>query len=343
MYQVCVVIPTKNEQESIGSVIASIRDAFDPELYRPPRILVVDDSTDQTRRRAREAGAEVLIGGGQGLGTAMYAGLKAAAAMSPDFIVAVDGDGQADASEIPRFMQPLLDGQADLVLGSRFLARGLVKYRYRLINRIGTIILASMLRRTTGLPLTDSHGGLRAMRCEVARELDMLGTHTYVQETIIDAAEKGFRIKEISSVWKERENGKSRVVGSIPKYVFYTLPTLLLRNGQHIRSLYSCGIALVVFALAYFGTILAEVNFNVKATADRVPAFVWITLLISVGVQMFFFGFILQLLKQMKYRLDRTEHDSLSWEPTRPAQTSAGRDSVPDTDSDRDTHWKKAA
>jgi hypothetical protein len=242
----------------------------------------------------------------------MYAGLKAAAEGAPDFIVAIDGDGQADVAEIPRFMQPLLDGEADFVLGSRFLTPGLVKYHYRLINRVGTIILSWMLRKMTGLPLTDSHGGLRAMRCDVARELDMLGTHTYVQETIIDAAEKGFRIKEISSVWKQREVGKSRVVSSIPKYVFYTLPTLLLRDGQHIRTLYSCGIALVMFALAYFLTILVQANFDVKATASRVPAFIWITLLLSVGVQMFFFGFVLQLLKQMKYRLDRTEYDGLS-------------------------------
>jgi hypothetical protein len=132
-----------------------------------------------------------------------------------------------------------------------------------------------------------------------------LGSHTYVQETIIDAAEKGFRIVELASVWQPRLHGKSRVVSSIPRYVFYTLPILMLRSGQHIRLLYSGGIALILAALAYFLVILAEAGFNVKAMGDRVPAFVWITLMISVGFQCFFFGLILQLIKEMKYKLDR--------------------------------------
>lgn len=312
MLKVCVVIPTKNEQESIAGVITEIERAFDPEQYEKPTIVVVDDSNDDTRRRAQECGAKVLIGGGQGLGMAMYNGLKAAAGMQPDFIVAVDGDGQADADEIPRFMKPLLDDEADIVLGSRFMNDGLVKYHYKFINRLGTVILSRILKNATGMELTDSHGGLRAMRTAVARELEMLGTHTYVQETIIDAAEKGFRIKEIPSVWKKREHGESRVVGNIPKYVFYTLPTLLLRNGQHIRTLYSGGIGLVAIALLYFMGVMWQAGFDLKATGDRVPAFVWMTLLISLGCQCFFFGLMLQLLKQMKYRLDRTEHERSS-------------------------------
>ncbi|MEM7165319.1 MAG: glycosyltransferase family 2 protein [Planctomycetota bacterium] len=301
-----MVVPTRNEEASIAAVVREIIGAFDPTRFETPTVLVVDDSTDGTRRVAREAGAEVLIGGGSGLGVAMYEGLKAAAARRPDFIVAVDGDGQADPDEIPRFLQPLIDDEADLVLGSRFSKDDLVGYHYKSINRFGTVVLSWILRRFTGLNLTDSHGGLRAMRCPVAEELEILGTHTYVQETIIDASEKGFRITEIPSVWRERKHGKSRVVGSIPKYVFYTLPILLLRSGQHIRLLYSGGIVLVTFALLYFMTILWSVRFDVKALSDRTNALVAITLLVSLGFNFFFSGLVLQLLKQMKYRLDRT-------------------------------------
>ena len=150
------------------------------------------------------------------------------------------------------------------------------------------------------------------MRPEVAAELEMLGTHTYVQETIIDAAEKGFRIVEIPTVWRKRAHGRSRVVSSIPQYVFYTLPILMLRSGQHIRALYSSGIILVLAALAYFFSVLAQAGFNVKGTFDRVPAFVFIALLISIGFQFFFFGLVLQLLKQMKYQVDRTSQRGMS-------------------------------
>jgi hypothetical protein len=79
----------------------------------------------------------------------------------------------------------------------------------------------------------------------------------------------------------------------------------MLRSGQHVRLLYSGGILLILAASLYFGIVLAEAGFNIKALGDRVPALVWITLMMSVGFQCFFFGFILQLLKEMKYRLDR--------------------------------------
>jgi glycosyltransferase involved in cell wall biosynthesis len=304
-FKVCVIVPTKNEAGTIQQVIRALHGALDPSRYDPPHVIVVDDSSDDTRRLAREAGASVIVGGGRGLGAAMFDGLKTAAALDCDFILSIDGDGQADVSELPRFVEPLERGQADLVLASRFQQQGLVKYHYRLINSFGTRVLVSMLRRFTGLALTDSHGGIRAMRRAVAAELEMLGNHTYVQETIIDAVEKGFRVVEIPSVWKAREHGTSRVVSSIPRYVFYTLPVLMLRSGQHIRLLYSGGLALILVALAYFFTILAQVSFNVKATGDRVPAFVWITLMISLGFQFFFFGLILQLVKQMKHKIDR--------------------------------------
>jgi glycosyltransferase involved in cell wall biosynthesis len=301
----CILVPTKNEEASIEKVIRGLQTAFDLSRYDPPHIIVVDDSTDDTRRVATEAGAQVLVGGGRGLGSAVYEGLKTAADLDCDFILTIDGDGQADVSELPRFLEPLERGEADLVIASRFKHAGLVRYRYRFNNQFGTNVLAAMLRRFTGLPLTDSHGGIRAMRRVVAEELEMLGSHTYVQETIIDAAEKGFRIAEIPSVWNPRLHGTSRVVSSIPKYVFYTLPVLMLRSGQHIRLLYSGGIVLIGLALLYFFVILAEAQFNIKGLGDRVPAFVWITLMISIGFQCFFAGLMLQLIKEMKYRVDR--------------------------------------
>jgi glycosyltransferase involved in cell wall biosynthesis len=265
---------------------------------------VADDSHDDTRSIAAAEGAAIIRGSGEGLGTAMFRGLKAAAIEEPDLILSIDGDGQADvALELGSFLAPIIDGSADLVLGSRFKESNLVSYEYRLKNRLGTRILVGMLRRRTGLPLTDSHGGIRAMKVEVARELEMIGTHTYVQETIIDAHEKGFRIVEIASRWLPRKHGKSRVVRSIPRYVLYTLPVLLLRSGQHIRWLYSLGAVSFLSGFLVFGVILAQEGFS-YSLADRIPGLTLVALLVTTGLQLFFFGFILQLLKQIKRRVD---------------------------------------
>ncbi len=307
MAKVCVVLPTKNEEKTIAQVIADIRRVLSDNEYKDVSFVVTDDSSDQTRNIAKSEGALVVNGGGRGLGYAMYLGLEASLQFDPDYILSFDSDGQCDPEELKWFMAPLESDEADMVIGSRFQRPDLIAYKYRWINRLGTIILSKILRLFTGLPLTDSHGGIRAMRSEVVEELEMLGTHTYVQETIIDAVEKGFRVKEIHSVWKLRKHGESRVVRSIPLYIFYTLPILILRSKQHIKWLYSLGIIFVSLALAYFAFISYQASFNFKIMFSRLPAFLLITLLILTGIQLFFFGFILDLIKDIKYRLNRLD------------------------------------
>lgn len=304
-----VVIPTKNEERTIASVIAEIRDAFAPLNYDKVEILATDDSTDRTREIVRDCGGTVVNGGGEGLGTAMYRGLKEALYFDPTVILSIDGDGQTDAkAEIPMFLKPVEEGHADLVVGSRFVKEGLVGYRYRTVNLLGTRLLTWILQRLTGLPLTDSHGGIRVMTPDVVRELQMVGSHTYVQEAIIDAAEKGFRIVELPSVWRKRKFGNSRVVRSIPKYIAYTLPVLLLRSGQHIRALYTLGVLLFIGAFLVFATIFVQEGFTL-ALGNRTPALILIALMVMSGLQLLFFGFSFQLLKQIKRSIDRIEYD----------------------------------
>lgn len=304
------MLPARNEEATISQVIQDIREELNRAGYDHPVILVVDDSTDGTRRLASAGGAIVLSGGNKGLGHAMYVGLKAAVRHRPDVIVCSDSDGQNDPREILRFIQPVLDGEADLVVGSRFLKKNSIQYRYKFTSRLGILTLTWLIRRLSGVPVTDSHGGIRAMRAEVANQLEIIGTHTYVQEAIIDAAHKGFRVMEIPSVWRPRQVGTSRVVRSIPTYVFYTLPILFLHSGGHVTWLSTLGVIFVLLGFVDFCWVLWEAGFDVKGTFSRLPSFVLIALLVSVGAQFFFFGFMLQILKEMKTKIDRLIHDT---------------------------------
>ncbi|MDA0237378.1 MAG: glycosyltransferase family 2 protein [Proteobacteria bacterium] len=297
--KVAVVIPTKNEEGSIASVIGSVRQVLSS-VGHEAIIYITDDSHDKTRQVAEELGAVVIRGSGDGLGTAMLRGLKGALAANPDVIMSVDADGQVDiASELLNFLGVIQEGEFDLVIGSRFIDEGLIHYQYRRRNRLGIRILVGILCRQTGLSLTDSHGGIRAMTPAVVKELEMIGSHTYVQETIIDAHEKGFRILEIPSKWLPRQYGSSKVVKSIPRYVMYTLPVLFLRSGKHIRWLNSLGLLSFLGGILFFGVILAQEGFT-YSLADRLPGLTLVALLITTGLQLFFFGLVLQFLKQIK-------------------------------------------
>ena len=305
--RVCVVIPAKNEADSIGAVIAQIRDVLRDDRYGAIAILVVDDSVDQTADVVRSKGAMVVPGGGVGLGYAMSRGLRRAARLGAEYIVSVDGDGQADPGEIPRFLAELEAGRADLVLGSRFLRPGSVQYRYPWLNRLGVRMLVLLLWVFSGRRFTDSHGGIRAMRRRVVEHLAMTGTHSYVQETIIDAVQKGYRVIEISSVWRPRKFGRSRVVASIPKYAAHTLPVLIVKSGKHITWLASMGALFVFGAIVYFFAVLIQERFSVPALFGRLPALLLVALLVLVGTQLFFTGLVLEMLRQIGRHVDRID------------------------------------
>ncbi len=300
--KITFVLPTRDEEKTIGAVINELKTECAHNNLEIQQIIVADDSKDRTREIAKELGATIVIGGGQGLGQAVYRGLKASLRFEADVVVSLDTDGQVDLSELPRFVNPILKDRADLVVGSRFKDKGLVGYDYPFINRSGIRILVFILRKLTGLPLTDSHGGFRAMRSDVVKELELIGTHTYVQECVIDAVEKGFRVEEIASVWNKRNHGKSRIVRSIPKYVFYTLPILILRAGQHIRFLYPLGMFFIFLSLLDFVIVGFETSLNLREMFDR-QSFHLILLLFMIGLNLFFFGFTIELLGNIKRKM----------------------------------------
>lgn len=306
--KISFVIPTKNEQQTIAFIINSIREISEKENYQIVDIIISDDSRDNTRKIAHDLGARVLIAGAKGLGHAMLKGLKTAVQKDIDVVISLDSDGQVDLNEIPSFVSEAIHKNFDMVLASRFLKKGLVDYKYPLINRFGTIVLSKILRKFTDLPLTDSHGGIRAIKPEVIRELELVGSHTYVQETIIDAVEKGFRLTELPSRWKKRNHGKSRVVKSIPKYVFYTLPVLIIRAGNHIRYLFSFGIFLIFMAFVHIGIVLYQTEFSLEEIFER-RSLVLFLVLISLGVNLFLFGVILEMMTNM---IKRKSYESLS-------------------------------
>ncbi len=151
---VVAVIPAFNEERFIASVVISA-------LRYADRIIVVDDgSTDGTAMMARMAGAEVVQRAENGgKGQALNAGFARALDFAPDAIVTLDGDAQHDPAEIPNLVQPILAGDADVVIGSRFLQTRSRIPRWR---RVGQHTLTAITNRASGMATTDSQSGYRA-------------------------------------------------------------------------------------------------------------------------------------------------------------------------------------
>jgi glycosyltransferase involved in cell wall biosynthesis len=201
------VVPAYNEAASIGAVVAEIQ-AADPEL----EVVVVDDgSTDGTATLAAGAGATVLrLPYNLGIGAAVQTGLQYACEHGFDVAVQIDADGQHDAAELERLLEPILAGRADIAVGTRFAGRR--SYRASFARRLGIVLFARAVSLIVRQRVTDTTSGFRAMNrrgiCLFAADYP----HDYpeVEATVLVFRHR-LRMVEVPVAMRRRENGRSSI------------------------------------------------------------------------------------------------------------------------------------
>jgi glycosyltransferase involved in cell wall biosynthesis len=203
---VSVVIPTWNEALSIGRVLSDIP--------RPPvtEILVVDrDSADGTREIAAAHGARVIAEPRGGYGRACLTGLQHAT--EPDIVVFLDGDYSDRPAELPLLLEPIVNGRADIVIGSRLRgarAAGALPAH----SLFGNWLAARLIRLLYGVEVTDL-GPFRAARASVLRALDLReASYGWAVEMILRGALERVRIAEVPVSYHPRI-GVSKITGTI--------------------------------------------------------------------------------------------------------------------------------
>lgn len=162
--RIFIIVPAYNEEASIADVINDLKE------HGYYNIIIIDDgSTDRTGRIARENNTLVLshpINLGQG--SAIQTGLEYAISLGADIIITFDSDGQHMASDIKDLIKPVIDGKADISLGSRFLNKDSnTPWVKKVMLKGGTVLLFLMY----GIMLTDTHNGLRALTAEAASKM----------------------------------------------------------------------------------------------------------------------------------------------------------------------------
>lgn len=184
------VIPAYNEEVAIGSVVLKTRRYVD-------RVIVVDDgSQDRTAEVAMLAGAEVImLDRNCGKAYALMRGLERARDLGCSAVVLLDGDGQHEPDDIPAIVEPVLKGEADLVIGSRFLKSNDIP-RYRIV---GQKILNIATNFSSECEITDSQSGFRALNRRALDELDDFESEGYNIESdmIAHLSSRGIRIMEV--------------------------------------------------------------------------------------------------------------------------------------------------
>jgi hypothetical protein len=209
--QVSVIIPALNEAGNIQRLVNEVR-ATEVGGAVISVIVVDNGSSDATAEEARLGGARVVQEPRRGYGYACAAG--AAAAEETEALVFMDGDYSSLPSEVPVVLRPLLEGRADLCLGSRELG-GVQPGAMPPHQRFGNRLVSRLMRMLYGLPVTDL-SPYRAIRRDLLLALDMqemtYGWHT---EMTVKAARRGYRIVEVPVSWHKRREGESKVSGTL--------------------------------------------------------------------------------------------------------------------------------
>jgi glycosyltransferase involved in cell wall biosynthesis len=210
------IVPVFNEGASVRKVVQRLRRAL-PEFD----VLVVDDgSTDDTVQQVPTDVPVVSLPFNLGIGGAMQTGYRYAALHGYEVAVQVDGDGQHRPAEVRHLVESLLEGDADLVVGSRFMLPS--KYRQTLVRKFGAWVLQMLIRTLAGQRMTDCTSGFRAANRRVIRAFAHWYPEDYPEpEVILLLKRAGFAVAEIPVKMRHRRAGRSSI--GLLKGVFYVL------------------------------------------------------------------------------------------------------------------------
>lgn len=261
-----VLIPAYNEEASIEKTILSIpRKIMGVDEVR---ILVVNDgSADRTIDFALNGGADKIVSHkrNSGVGAAFMTGVRNAIMMNADIVVAVDADSQFDSRQIPELIMPILNHEADVVIGSRF-QEGSPKNIPK-IKLVGNKIFSKLVSWLVGQKFTDTQTGFRAYSKEALLNISVVNNFTYTQEALIDLKFKDLRIVEVPVSVIYDDKRKSRVVKNIFKYTIRCL-SIIARTLLYHRPVFSFGVLGTIFCV---GGISAKVitlltTFGIKSS-----------------------------------------------------------------------------
>jgi glycosyltransferase involved in cell wall biosynthesis len=217
------IVPAYNEERNIATVVGELR-AFDPGM---DVVVVSDGSADDTAENAEAAGALVLrLPYNLGIGGAVQTGFKYAWARGYDLAVRCDGDGQHVAAELPKVIEPVATGNADIAVGSRFVAG--VGYRSSASRRVGIRLLATIVSAIARQRVTDTTSGFQALNRRALALFAADYPHDYPEvEGMVMTIKHRLRLVEVPVQMREREHGSSSITAFRSVYYMAKVLTAL--------------------------------------------------------------------------------------------------------------------
>ena len=289
-----IQIPAWNEEKHLPEALAALPDRVDG--FDDLEVLVIDDGSDDgTAEVARAAGAEVVrLPVHRGLAVAFSTGMRRSLERGADVIVNTDADNQYDARDIPALVEPILNGEAQMVIGDRQVA-GLRHFSTtkRLLQKLGSWVV----RRLSGTTVQDATSGFRAVSRAAALKLHVFTRFTYTLETILQAGEAGLKVVSVPVRVNPVAPRPSRLFRSDIGYVLRSLASMVrivtLYNPLRIfLMLGSIPVGLGGLLLLRFGWFYLTGN----SPAGHVQSLILAVILIVIGALVWLAGVLADLI-----------------------------------------------
>jgi glycosyltransferase involved in cell wall biosynthesis len=290
-------LPAFNEEEKVSETIKRIPSHFDgiDEIF----IQIIDDgSRDKTAERAREAGASFIHSHrvNRGIGVTFRTSVEKALKNGADIMVNMDADGQFDPNDIAKLIQPILDGEVDMVSADRFSQISAVNIPWvkNFLNRVAAWIIGKFMN----YKISDLTCGFRAYSREALLRLNLPGEFTYTQEVIIDLLGKNMKVRWIPVKVTYFPERKSRVVRSVYRYVNNSFKIILkaVRDVRPMKFFGVPGITLILLSFVSFGFFLYFYLPEYQITPYRNYLIFGIGLFL-IGLQFVIFALIADMIK----------------------------------------------
>ena len=205
--EIFVVIPAYNEAETIRDVVSSLPETIREYGVQP--VVVSDGSADATAHNAAYNGSMVVEHPfNQGQGGALQTGFRIATKNDAAIVVTMDGDGQHPTDELEHLVSPIIDDEADFVMGSRYIGED--RSENGPVRKAGIRFFTAMINLLTKSEVTDCTNGFRAIRGSMLDELRLTEERFSAPELIIEARKNGMRIQEYPITVKQRQAGETK-------------------------------------------------------------------------------------------------------------------------------------
>lgn len=299
-----IQIPCFNEAEALPVTLAALPRAV--EGCSEVEWLVIDDgSSDATAETARSLGVDhvVRLAVNRGLASAFMVGLETALAAGADIIVNTDADNQYDARDIPALVQPILRGEAELVIGERPIdATDHFSWLKKRLQRLGSWAV----RFASGTQVADAPSGFRAMTRDVATRLNVFNSYTYTLETIIQAGRSNIRVASVP-IRTNPDMRPSRLVKGIANYVARSMSTIV-RIFATYKPLMFFWLISSVFMMIGLGAGARYMVLRLLGQGEgHIQSVILAAACVTIGLLIFVLGFLADLLAVNRRLLERIE------------------------------------